>query len=134
MLRASIHKKQSELNEEAAKNAAKSGLYDWAVTMCFYSSLHYIEAYAKHQGINIGQEYSQCRTQHERRFYYVQDVDYDLDFNGSLINAYDKLYQGSKIARYLEGIQNMTARKYFESVYIEHLKALETIKNKIGSF
>ncbi|MEH1968075.1 hypothetical protein [Nostoc sp.] len=134
MQKASVHKRQSELNEEAAKNAAQSGLYDWAVTICFYSALHYIEAYAKHQGVNIGREYSQCKTQHERRFYYVQDIDYDLGLNDSLINAYDKLYQGSKIARYLEGIQSMTARKYFESVYMQYLKALEIIKNKIGSF
>ncbi|OYE02805.1 hypothetical protein [Nostoc sp. 'Peltigera membranacea cyanobiont' 232] len=134
MPRASIHKKQSELNEEAAKATAQSGLYDWAVTMCFYSALHYVEAYAKHNGVNIGQEYIQFKTQHERRWFFVQDIDYDLGFNDSLINNYDKLYQGSILARYLKEYQTITAREYFKSIYIDYLDALETIKNKLGSF
>jgi hypothetical protein len=74
------------------------------------------------------------KTQHERRWFFVQDIDYDLGFNDSLINTYDKLYQGSILARYLKEYQTITAREYFKSIYIDYLDALETIKNKLGSF
>ncbi|MHC5829725.1 MAG: hypothetical protein ACYT04_80845, partial [Nostoc sp.] len=37
---------QAQLNEKPATNAAQSGDNDWAVTICFYSAIHYVKAYA----------------------------------------------------------------------------------------
>ncbi|MEH2000386.1 MAG: hypothetical protein V7L00_16830 [Nostoc sp.] len=39
-----IYTEQAQLNEKAATNAAQSGDNDWAVTICFYSAIHYVKA------------------------------------------------------------------------------------------
>jgi len=41
-----IYTEQAQLNEKPATNAAQSGDNDWAVTICFYSAIHYVKAYA----------------------------------------------------------------------------------------
>ena len=129
---ANIHKKQSDLNEQAANRAMQSGCYDWAVTICFYAALHYIEAYAQHVGCDIGKEYSHIRTQHERRLAYVLDIDYDLNLNNSLNSSYEMLYEASMTARYLTGLgKGRTARSYFKFICNDYFECLSTIKTKI---
>jgi hypothetical protein len=45
----SVYRRQAESNEQTAI-AAKKGFPDWAVIMCFYAALHWVNDYAFHQG------------------------------------------------------------------------------------
>ena len=41
----SVYQRQAECNEKTAL-AAQSGFPDWAVIMCFYAALHWVNHYA----------------------------------------------------------------------------------------
>jgi hypothetical protein len=47
---AQMHYEQAELNEKAAL-VVKEHQPDWAVTICFYAALHWIEGYALNTGV-----------------------------------------------------------------------------------
>ena len=47
---------QARSNEKAARSLEKT-YPDWAITICFYAALHWVEYYACMTGCDIGQEY-----------------------------------------------------------------------------
>jgi hypothetical protein len=62
----SLHSQQAKLNEDAAIIMSQSGTNDWSVTMCFYSALHYVKAYAHYKGVNLYLQYPTSATEHDR--------------------------------------------------------------------
>ncbi|MGB3267100.1 MAG: hypothetical protein WBA89_24495 [Microcoleus sp.] len=104
------HREQAKYNEEAALSI-RDDSPDWAVTMCFYSALHCVAAYAKVQGDDLEQKYQGSSSPHDRLFDYVRDIavarqDRNLD------KAYKNLKNESQIARYLTNIKT-NARDYY---------------------
>ncbi|MEH2410510.1 hypothetical protein [Nostoc sp.] len=126
----SVHFKQAELNEEAAKIAAQSECYDWAVIMCFYAALHYVEAHAIFHNKDIYSDYSYVYTQHNKRIAYVQDVSYEK--SGDVLGAapFEKLYLASMKARYLENIK-CYSKKYFKLSFNKYFEELSTVKELV---
>jgi len=93
---------QAEHNESTA-NIIKLNHPDWAITMCFYAALHWVEGYGIIQGVNIEVKYQEILGQsslHEYRRRYVQDIAYELG-NKKLREAYEDLQKESLKARYL---------------------------------
>lgn len=105
---AEVHRKQAENNEKIAQSIREDSP-DWAVTICFYAALHWIECYAKHMGVNIYAQYS-GNSPHERRRYYVYDIAHDFE-QLNLRRAYEKLERESKKTRYLQNLDR-EADKY----------------------
>jgi hypothetical protein len=101
---------QAQRNEEAAKSVETS-FPDWAVTMCFYAALHWVESYAKKKGDDI--ERYDGSTRHQRRRKYIADLAYSLG-NRRLRIAYEDLETESRRARYLEGLDT-SAIAYYKS-------------------
>ncbi|MDF5733249.1 MAG: hypothetical protein PUP92_36015 [Rhizonema sp. PD38] len=100
---------QAQSNQQAAHSVEKS-YPDWAVTMCFYAALHWVEHYACVEGSNIEQEYP-GRSPHESRRDYVDELARRLR-NRNLRNAYEDLEKESRKARYLPGL-NTDAKVYY---------------------
>lgn len=103
------HREQAEYNEEAALSI-RDTFPDWAVTMCFYAALHWVECYAKLQGDDLEKKY-QGYQPHERLLGYVRDIantrrDRDLE------KAYKNLRNESQISRYLTGIKTSSRVNY----------------------
>ncbi|MCC3413185.1 MULTISPECIES: hypothetical protein [unclassified Microcoleus] len=96
------HREQAKNNEEAALSI-RDTFPDWAVTMCFYSALHCIEAYAKVQKVDLEEKYQGSSSPHDRLFDYVRDIADRRD--RSLEKAYKNLKNESQIARYLTGMK-----------------------------
>lgn len=104
------HREQAEYNEEAAHNIRDTAP-DWAVTMCFYAALHWVECYAKVQGDDLEQKYQGCLSPHDRLLSYVRYIsvtrrDRDLE------KAYKNLRNESQTARYLTGIRTSSRVNY----------------------
>ncbi|MEB3293207.1 MAG: hypothetical protein VKJ24_08595 [Synechococcales bacterium] len=102
------HLEQAKSNERVAKRIEKD-FPDWSVTMCFYAALHWVEQYAKKQGVDI-REYD-GNSLHARRRQYVDDVAYQLR-SRTLRNAYETLERSSRKSRYLEDLE-LSATKYY---------------------
>ncbi|HBL11560.1 MAG TPA: hypothetical protein DD379_09165 [Cyanobacteria bacterium UBA11162] len=133
MLNDNIHLQQAKLNEEAAIENQKS-YPEWAIVMCFYAALHYIEYYAVSKQQNIYALYpdseSKKFSQHERRIRYVEDISSDKN-SPDLSIAYERLYEASMKARYLKNL-NTTSRRYFKIGCEFYFKALDTVKDSLS--
>lgn len=57
------HREQAEYNEEAALSIRDTSP-DWAVTMCFYAALHWVEWYAKVRGDELERQYQNYPSPH----------------------------------------------------------------------
>lgn len=104
------HREQAEYNEQAA-DSIRQTYPDWAITMCFYSALHWVEWYAKVKGVNIERQYNNCPSPHDRLFDYVRDIATQQSCE-DLRKAYKSLKDASQIARYLTSIRT-TANVYY---------------------
>ncbi len=126
-----IHTEQAELNEKAAANAAQSGDNDWAVTICFYSAIHYVKAYASYNQEDIYQLYfnpNKPNTEHQRILDYVSDTSYDnKNDRGLSFSAYETLFNASMKSRYLKDIRT-TARQCFKGSIKQYFEELATVK------
>lgn len=130
------HREQAESNEKAA-NSIKNTFPDWAVTMCFYAAIHWVERYAKINNVDLTKyEISSPDTSkdkkvslHTRRFHYVKDIAYDSG-NPDLRKAYETLEKASKTARSLEAIQTNSWLHYSNnSTYVAFsFRHLEIVK------
>jgi hypothetical protein len=130
----SIYRKQAILNEETAK-AARLGFPDWAVVMCFYAALQWVNDYAFRQGkiqeFNVGDENI---SPHKLRKTFVKKVARENKWN-DLEEAYELLYRASMTARYLRGLenQNCTAREHYAKNGVDFcFQYLETIKKRLS--
>lgn len=126
-----IHTEQAQLNEKAAANAAQSGDNDWAVTIYFYSAIHYVKAYASYNQEDIYQLYrnqSKPNTEHQRILDYVSDISYDNENDrGFSFSAYERLFHASMKSRYLKDIRT-TARQCFQGSIKQYFEELATVK------
>jgi len=126
-----VHQFQAEHNERSA-NFVRSDYPDWAVTMCFYAAIHWVERYAKKQRVDLDAEYKTVRNPHERRYAYVRDVAVNLR-RQQLRTAYQDLRKYSQVARYLEDIR-INSFDYFDrqhrdkvSLAFEKLEIIQSI-------
>ncbi|HBL10114.1 MAG TPA: hypothetical protein DD379_01520 [Cyanobacteria bacterium UBA11162] len=121
-----IHLEQAEHNERAA-SSVKLDYPDWAVTMYFYSALHWVEWYARLNGCDIAREYDSGRSKHDSRQQYVNQLAKELG-HPSLRKAYQNLEIDSRKARYLSSI-NITAQTYYTQPKVTNCyKNLQTVK------
>lgn len=75
--------KQAQSNEQAARSF-ESAYPDWAVTICFYAALHWIEYYACQKGDDISIQFP-SKSPHDSRRGYVYNLAKELN-NKSLKN------------------------------------------------
>lgn len=120
------HREQAKYNEEAALSIRDTSP-DWAVTMCFYSALHCVAAYAKVQREDLEQKYQGSSSPHDRLFDYVRDIavtrkDRDLE------KAYKNLKNESQIARYLTGIRTNARVHYSRSQKTDVDKSFDNLQ------
>ncbi|MBW4634691.1 MAG: HEPN domain-containing protein [Iphinoe sp. HA4291-MV1] len=99
------HLEQAESNERAA-HSVEHDYPDWAVTMCFYAALHWVEYYAGVRGYDIRSEYPHP-SPHSSRGKYVKDLA-DRLRKPNLRTAYQYLERESRKARYLENPKDQT--------------------------
>ena len=104
------HREQAEYNEEAAVSIRDTAP-DWAVTMCFYAALHWVEWYAKVQGHDLQRQYQNYPSPHDRILAYVFDIARNRE-DKDLNKAYQSLKNASQIARYLTDIRT-NSRLYY---------------------
>ncbi len=123
---------QAKSNEQAARSLEKNHP-DWAVTICFYAALHWVEYYACVRGSDIEQEYP-GRSPHESRRDFVDDLARKLG-NRNLRNVYEDLEIQSRKARYLQGLTT-DARTYYtknKSRVTDCFQNLQKIKQILDS-
>lgn len=128
------HREQAEYNEQVAVSIRDTSP-DWAVTMCFYAALHWVEWYAKNQGDDLEQQYQNYPSPHDRLIAYVLDIVKNRQ-QRDLEKAYKNLKNASQTARYLENIKT-NARVH----YSRHNKTgvdksfdnLQIVKQRLGS-
>ncbi|MBG1257737.1 MULTISPECIES: hypothetical protein [Nostoc] len=129
----SIYQQQAEFNEKTAI-AAQSGFPDWAVIMCFYAALHWVNDYAFREG-NIKEfDTNDDYSPHKLRRMYVKKIA-KLNRWNDLEEAYELLYRASMTARYLRGLenQNCTAREYYAKNGVQFcFDDLEKIKKRLS--
>ncbi|MTJ10682.1 hypothetical protein [Anabaena sp. UHCC 0204] len=159
MPEASIYREQALLNENTAQ-AAKQGFCDWAVIMCFYSALHWVNYHAYTNGnsqelILDKSKYSKgtrIPTLHDLKFYYVEKIVNEdskklrdtfqnsnnknykekLEEVRKLQVAYESLFNASMRARYLHYLTT-TSRAHYTSQNIEYFfNNLEIIKKRLS--
>jgi hypothetical protein len=104
------HRQQAEYNEEAALSIRDTSP-DWAVTMCFYAALHWLEWYAKVQGDDLERQYQNCPSPHDRLLAYVFDIARERQ-DRELNKAYQYLKNASQTARYLTDIRTNSRMHY----------------------
>ena len=92
--------------------------------MCFYSAVHYVEAFAVEDRGEIRSVMADRRSMHSKRKQYLQNLSYRLQ-DPDLVDAYESLEEQSHMARYLSNIDT-DSRAYFESKGCE--AAFEDIK------
>ena len=97
------HSEQAKYNEEAALSIRDTSP-DWAVTMCFYAALHWVEWYAKVQGDDLERQYPNYPSPHDRLLAYVFKIAKNRQYR-DLNKAYQELKNASQIARYLTDIR-----------------------------
>ena len=107
----SIYRRQAEKNENTAI-AAQSGFPDWAVIMCFYAALHWVNdyAYCNNEMEELKPEFyidenGNKPSEHGARKKYVRKIARSKKIS-SLESAYKKLFDESMKARYLQGLEN----------------------------
>ncbi|MEH2411436.1 hypothetical protein [Nostoc sp.] len=102
---------QAQSNEDAA-HFTESAYPDWAVTMCFYAALHWVDYYASQKGDDIPSQFPE-KSPHDSRRGYVRQLAKKLN-NRSLEKLYNDLESASQKARYLESIKYQSAIDYFK--------------------
>lgn len=122
---------QAEHNESTANNI-KLNQPDWAITMCFYAALHWVERYGIIKGVNIEAKYQSIIGQsslHEYRKLYVADIAYELG-NKKLRGAYYDLEKESRKARYLKDLSSSAVLYYTRNkIYVtDSFQDLQIIK------
>ena len=135
----SVYRRQAESNEQTAL-AAKKGFPDWAVIMCFYAALHWVNEYAFQQAEieeleEVGDNDSSQKL-HKLRRLYVKKIS-RINKWRDLEDAYVFLFGVSMTARYLRGLEslNRTAREHYsnnESVVQNCFDCLEVVKNRLS--
>lgn len=126
------HLEQAKSNEQAARSLRE--IYpDWAVTICFYAALHWVEYYACIKGINI-QEAHPWPSPHESRKDYVRELATELGSN-SLRNAYLELELESRKARYLQDIPSNANLYYTRNRHrvTDSFQNLQKIRQLLGT-
>ncbi|MGB3654093.1 MAG: hypothetical protein WBA41_23185 [Rivularia sp. (in: cyanobacteria)] len=121
------YQEQSQSNEEAARNI-ENEYPDWAVTMCFYAALHWIEYYACQKGDDIESQFPE-KSPHDSRRGYVRKLAKQLN-NTRLEKLYNDLEDGSQKARYLQGLKryNCSAISYFKTHQSEVSKSFDKLQ------
>jgi hypothetical protein len=115
----SVYCRQAESNEQTAI-AAKKGFPDWAVIMCFYAALHWVNDYAFHQGeieeLEGTGDKDTSQNLHKLRRLYVKKIARINNWR-DLEEAYELLFRASMTARYLRGLEslNRTAREHYSN-------------------
>jgi hypothetical protein len=104
------HREQAEYNEQAAASIRDTSP-DWAVTMCFYAALHWVEWYAKVRGDDLDRQYQNYPSPHDRLLAYVFDIAKNPQYR-DLNKAYNDWKNASKISRYLTDIRT-NSRLYY---------------------
>lgn len=129
----SIYRQQAILNEQAAIKA-QSERPDWAIIMCFYSALHWVNDHAYRHGKlheldikNVGSDVK--TTPHKLKKTYVKRFAKQIRYL-DLETYYKLLYDESMKARYLEQLQ-CSAYDYYSShnnfqVYFGYLTIIKT--------
>jgi hypothetical protein len=156
MSECSIYQQQAEWNEATAQ-AAKKGFPDWAVIMCFYAALHWVNYHAclsgKIEELKVNESVSgRTLTQHDLKKRYVQKIaredkqaveaKYKSPKNNQfkegrqrakeLEDAYKLLYSASMRARYLDGL-SITAKEHYSGKDIdEYFHYLIVIKERFS--
>ncbi|HBL12452.1 MAG TPA: hypothetical protein DD379_13800 [Cyanobacteria bacterium UBA11162] len=135
----SVYRRQAESNEQTAL-AAKNGFPDWAVIMCFYAALHWVNDYAFQQGeieeLEEAGENDSSQKLHKLRRLYVKKIS-RINKWRDLEDAYVFLFGVSMTARYLRGLENLnrTAREHYsnnESVVQNCFDCLEVVKSRLS--
>lgn len=128
----SVYRRQAELNEKTAL-AAQTGFPDWAVIMCFYAALHWVNDYAFRQG-DIGEFDDDDTSPHKLRRHYVQKISRKNKWR-DLEEAYELLFRASMTARYLRGLEglNRTAREHYTKNGVQFcFDYLEVVKSRLS--
>ncbi|MEP0755724.1 hypothetical protein NDA03_26435 [Trichocoleus sp. Lan] len=122
----SVYRRQAEKNENTAK-AAQSGFFDWAVIMCFYAALHWVNDYAfrnnemgKLEPSFYVDENGKKPSEHGARLRYVKRVARRTGYM-ELETAYKNLFAESMKARYLQGLEeeDCTAVDHYKTVGVQ---------------
>ncbi|MEH2235834.1 hypothetical protein [Nostoc sp.] len=126
---------QAKSNEKAARSI-ESNYPDWAIIMCFYAALHWVEHYGCVKGCDIHQEYQEedNESRHTTRRRYVDDLTKRLG-NSNLRVAYLYLERESRKARYLQGLPTNAKMYYSENKFAvrESFQKLQQLKQLLGS-
>ena len=122
-----LHWQQAELNEEAA-HSAREQFPDWAVTMCFYAVIHYVESHAIKARGKLDDLIGNRSNRHSQRREYVHNLAYRLR-EKDLIDAYEFVEDSSHKARYLTSIDK-TAREHYANLGCDNVfEDLEYIRD-----
>lgn len=128
----SVYRRQAEKNENTAR-AAQAGYSDWAVIMCFYAALHWVNDYAfrNNEMIELKKEfYSDSFSDHTARNKYVAKIARRKNYP-KLETAYKNLFEESMKARYLKDLEDedCTATEHYSKddvqicfEYLEQIK------------
>jgi hypothetical protein len=129
------HREQAKYNEEAALSIRDTSP-DWAVTMCFYSALHWVAWYAKVHGDDLEQQYQGRQSPHDRLLDYVRDLA-GTKQDRDLVKAYKNLRNESQIARYLSDKMNTNSRIYYSRLKTREVDScfdnLRIVKQRLNS-
>ncbi|BAZ81403.1 hypothetical protein PN497_10975 [Sphaerospermopsis kisseleviana CS-549] len=130
-----IYLEQAKSNEKAARSI-EADYPDWAVTMCFYAALHWVEYYACVSGFDIHAEYKadDKESLHTSRRKYVDDISQELG-NPNLRKAYAYLEQESRKARYLQNLSTNAKVYYTKNRFTvtDSFQKLQQIKQLLSS-
>jgi hypothetical protein len=131
MLDASEYRTQAESNEAAAHDVRRN-YPDWAVTMCFYSALHWVNYHAANGGIDIDKN-SQYPTPHDKRSDYVREIASKIK-SRDLRKAYDALFEASMRSRYMRDIRESAISHYqfADSSVKSAFEHLSVIRDTLG--
>ncbi|WP_201321926.1 hypothetical protein [Pseudanabaena sp. lw0831] len=91
------YQEQAKSNHKSAQSSRKT-FPDWAVTMCFYTALHWVEYYACLKSVDISVYGG--KSPHDCRRLYVRELAKELN-SRTLRKAYEELEKESKKSRYL---------------------------------
>jgi hypothetical protein len=137
MCNPTVYRRQAEFNEQTAI-AAKQGFPDWAVIMCFYAALHWVNDYAVRQQETQELESSGDNegSLHTIRRSYVKKISRKNKWR-DLEDADVFLFGVSMTARYLRGLEklNRTAREHYshdKNTVQMCFDALEVIKSRLS--
>lgn len=125
------HLNQSSHNLEFHKKICElfpNNYFDWKITCLFYTGYHYIKAYYKNKGIDIGNNHVQIEKNINPK---IQYAPYKVDT--SCWNSYKALFRYCHTARY-DGLSDfITFNKSLKKDHkncIEHLKGIELYLKK----